>query len=93
MASIQVIAQQADQIFEQIMKIEPTAATVMSMFVPGAAPVIALVQPEIMMLAPAIDAALHKLASGDNAGGMQAILQLIMHLTQGMPNAPKLAQT
>jgi len=92
MSSVQVIAQQADPIFEEIMKLEPTAAMVMSMLMPGVAPVIALVQPEILMLAPAIDAAIHKLMKGDNVGAFQAIMQLIMHLTQGMPDSPKLSQ-
>lgn len=88
-ASIQVIAQEADKIFDAIMKIEPTAASVASMFVPGAAPVVAMVQPELLLLAPAIDKALEDLAAGANP--LQAVAELMMHITKGMPNAPALA--
>lgn len=90
-SSIQVIAQQADDIFDTIMKFEPTAAMIASAVIPGAAPVIAMVQPEIMLLAPAIDQALETLKNGDNP--LTAVMQLMMHITQGMPNAPALSPT
>jgi len=91
MSSIQVIAQQADAIFNEFMKVEPTISTVVSIFVPGAAPVVALVQPELLLLAPAIDSALQKLAAGANGDFAKAVLQMLMHVTDGMPNAASLA--
>ena len=89
MASVQVIAQETDKVFDAIMKIEPTIAGVASMFVPGAAPVVAMVQPEILLLAPAIDKALEDLAAGANP--LQAVAELMMHITKGMPNSPTLS--
>lgn len=77
---------------ESFMKIEPTIATVASMFVPGAAPVVAMVQPEILIALPFVELALKKIAAGQNMDGASAIFELIKHLMPGQANSPILAQ-
>lgn len=96
--SIQVIAQQGDEIFSKIMAAEPTVATIASALIPGAAPVLAMVQPELLILAPLIDKALKDIAASTSTGdaisaGAGALLTLIMHLSKGLPNSPVLGPT
>jgi hypothetical protein len=86
------IAATAEGVVEAVMKVEPTVATIASMFVPGAAPIIAMVQPEVMLAAPFIEQALKDLAAGNNGNVMTSFIQLLQHLTSGQPNSPILAQ-
>lgn len=88
MASLQVIAEQGSEIFQKIMEFEPTAATVASAVIPGAAPVVALVQPELLLFAPVLEKALSDLSAGNSGNAAASLLQLIMHNTSGLPNAP-----
>lgn len=80
----------AERVVESFMKVEPIIMTVSS-FVPGAAPVMALVHPAVIAAAPFIEQALHQLAAGNNGNALTAFLQLIQHLTSGQPNAAILA--
>lgn len=91
MASIQVIAHEASAAIKEIMKFEPTAAGIASAVIPGAAPVVALVQPEILLIAPAIEKAMDDLAAGNGGNAAQAVLEIIMHLSKGLPNSPVLS--
>lgn len=88
MASLQVIAQQGDEVFQKIMEFEPTVAGIASAVIPGAAPVVALVQPELLLFAPVLEKALTDLSEGNAGNAAASLLQLIMHNTAGLPNAP-----
>lgn len=90
MADVKTIAGEAESVVEGIMKVEPTVATIASMFVPGAAPIVAVVQPEVMLAAPFIENALKSLAAGNNGDVMTSFIQLLQHLTPGQPNSPVL---
>jgi hypothetical protein len=85
--SLQTFATTAEGVVEGIMKVEPTVATIASMFVPGAAPIVAMVQPEVMLAAPFIENALKSLAAGNNGDVLTAFIQLLQHITPGQPNA------
>lgn len=76
---------------ESFMKIEPTIATVASMFIPGAAPVVAMVQPEILIAIPFLEQALRKIAAGQNMDGASAMFELIKHLMPGQSNSTVLS--
>ena len=90
-SSLQTIAGTAEGVVEAVMKVEPTVATIASMFVPGAAPIIAMVQPEVMLAAPFIENALKSIAAGNNGDVMTSFIQLLQHLTPGQPNSGILA--
>jgi hypothetical protein len=85
------IAATAETVVEGIMKVEPTVATIASMFVPGAAPIVAMVQPEVMLAAPFIENALKALSAGNNGDVLSSFIQLLQHLTPGQANSPILA--
>lgn len=87
---IQTTATAIEKGIEGFMKIEPTIATVASMFVPGAAPVVAMVQPEILIAIPFVEQALRNIAAGQNMSGASAIFELIKHLMPNEANAPAL---
>jgi len=61
------------------------------MFVPGAAPIVAIVQPEVMLAAPFIENALKAIAAGNNGDVMTSFIQLLQHMTPGQPNASALS--
>ena len=88
---VQTTATAIEKSVEGFMKIEPTIATVASMFVPGAAPVVAMVQPEILIAIPFVEQALRNIAAGQNMSGASAIFELIKHLMPGESNAPALS--
>jgi hypothetical protein len=80
----------AEKVVEGVMKVEPIVASGL-MFVPGAAPVIALVQPFVVMAAPFLERALTDI-SGSNGGDMlNAFIELMQHISKGQPNSPILS--
>lgn len=86
--SISSIASTAEGVIENVMKVEPTVATIASMFVPGAAPIIAAIQPEVLLAAPFVENALKAISAGNGGDMMTAFIQLLQHLTPGQPNSP-----
>jgi hypothetical protein len=84
------IASTAEKVLESVMKFEPTVATMAGMFVPGAAPVVAMVQPELLILAPFVENALKAIAVGKGGNIADAFIELIQHITPGHPNSPSL---
>jgi len=91
MTDVKTVAATAEQVVEGVMKVEPTVATIASMFVPGAAPIVAIVQPEVMLAAPFIENALKAIAAGNNGDVMTSFIQLLQHITPGQPNASALS--
>jgi hypothetical protein len=85
-------AASAEQVVEGVMKVEPVVATIASMFVPDAAPIVAVVQPAVLLAAPFVENALKALADGNGGDAMGAFIQLLQHLTPGHPNAAGLGE-
>lgn len=80
----------AEKVVEEVAKVEPTAATVASMVIPGAAPIIATIQPFLLPAIPFIENALTALAQANGGNMLMAVLELIQHVTPGQPNSPVL---
>jgi hypothetical protein len=89
--TIATVAGEAEKVVEGVMKVEPTVATIASMFIPGAAPIVAMIQPEVLLAAPFVENALKALAAGNNGDVMTSFIQLLQHLTPGQPNSTVLA--
>lgn len=82
----------AEKVIEDVMKVEPAVATGASMFVPGAAPVVAAVQPMVLLAVPYIERALMAIAANNGGDAFGALLDLLNHVSPGRPNSPILAQ-
>ena len=93
MSTITDIASTTEKVIEGVMKVEPTIVGVSSMFVPGMAPVAAMVQPWVMTVVPYIEKALNDIASGNNSDSFAAFIELLQHISKGGPNSAVLSQT
>jgi hypothetical protein len=93
MTSIDVsgAAATAEKVIEDVMKVEPAIMTGVGMFVPGAAPITAMVQPWILMAAPYLERALTDIASGNGGDILNAIPELLQHISKGQPNSAVLS--
>jgi hypothetical protein len=78
----------AEKAVEAVMKVEPMIVTGVGMFVPGAAPILAMVQPWIVLAAPFLERALNDVAAGNNGDVLTAFFELIQHISKGQPNSP-----
>jgi len=88
--TVETVAGEAEKVVEAVMKVEPTIATISGMFVPGAGPIVAMIQPAILAAAPFVEQALNELAAGNNGNFMEAFIQLLQHLSPHHPNSPLL---
>jgi hypothetical protein len=88
---LKALAAKTEVAVEGVMKVEPTVVTIASMFVPGAEPILAKVQPMVLLAAPFVENALKELAAGNNGNVLLAFITLLQHLTAGQPNSPILA--
>ncbi len=93
MSSISEAAATAEKVVETVMKVEPTIVGVSSMFVPGAGPVLAMVQPWVITAVPFIEKALNDIAAGNNSDLFSAFIELLQHVSKGGPNSPILSPT
>ena len=87
---VKSIAGEAEKVVEAIVKVEPFIST-MAMFVPGAAPVMAVIHPAVVALAPLLEKALLDMTKGNNGDAFAAFIQMAMHISKGFPNSPLLA--
>lgn len=78
----------AEQVVTQIAKIEPTVASVVGMFVPGAAPIELAIQPFVPAILSFAVRALHDIANGNGGDIPAAVIELLQHNTKGQPNSP-----
>jgi hypothetical protein len=92
-SSVQSAAATAEKVIEGVMGVEPYVATIAGAAIPGAAPVVAMVQPMVVAAAPFVENALKSLAAGNGGDTLSAFVQLLQHLMPGMPNAAGLAPT
>jgi hypothetical protein len=90
---IKSAAASAEKVVETIARVEPTIATIASMFVPGAAPVVAMVQPAILMAIPFLERGLNDIAQSNGGDIMSAMIELLQHLSKSQPNSPILSST
>lgn len=81
----------AEKVVEEVAKLEPTLAGMASVFVPGAAPVVAAVQPIISLALPYVERALNDIAASNGGDLMAAFAELLGHLSKGLPNSQVLA--
>jgi hypothetical protein len=81
----------AEKVVEDVMKVEPMIASGVGMFVPGAAPILAMVQPWIVMAAPYLERALTDISSGNGNDVLGAFIELMQHVSKGGPNSPILS--
>jgi hypothetical protein len=84
------VAGAAGNVVTEIEKFEPTAANMVSMFVPGAAPIVAIVQPWAPLVLAYAERALSDIASDNNGDLPAALVDFINHIRAGKPNAPAL---
>jgi hypothetical protein len=93
--TVQTIATTTEKVIEGVMKIEPTIVGVSSMFVPGMAPIAAMVQPWVLTFVPYAEKALNDIAASNGSGGdiFSAFIELLQHVSKGGPNSPALSQT
>lgn len=77
----------ADQVLTSVMKVEPIIATGLSMLVPGAAPIVAAVQPQLVMAAPFIHRALQALEKQNGGDAFAAFLDFLNHISPGRTNS------
>jgi len=91
MADVKSIATEAEKVVEAIVRVEPFVST-MAAFVPGAAPVMAIVHPAVVALAPLIEKALMDVAAGHNGDAFSAFILMAQHISKGFPNIVALAQ-
>jgi hypothetical protein len=73
------------------MKVEPTIVGVSSMFIPGMAPIAAMVQPWVISTVPYIEKALNDIAAGNNGDLFASFIELLQHVSKGGPNSPALS--
>ena len=93
MTDVKSLATETEKVVEGILKVEPTIATIVGMFVPGAAPIMAVVQPAVLAAAPFVEKALNDLAAGNNGDMMEAFIQLLQHISPNHPNSSILSMT
>ena len=91
MTDVASVAGAAEKVVEGVMKIEPMIAAGVGMLVPGAAPIVAMVQPEVLMAAPYVERALTGIAAPNGGDAFAAFIAFLQHLTPGQPNAATLA--
>jgi len=91
MATIGEVAATTEKVIESVMKVEPTIVGISGMFVPGAGPVLAMVQPWVMTAVPYIEKALNDIASGNNSDLFSAFIELLQHVSKGGPNSAVLS--
>ena len=89
MMSMPEMAGTASATLRSIMRVEPMAAGIAGMFVPG----LTLVQPWIVMLAPYLEQSLDALSKGNNGDVVLSLSQLIQHVSVNGLNSPFLTPT
>lgn len=91
MSTVTEIAATTEKVIENVMKVEPTLVGVSSMFIPGAGPVLAMVQPWVLTAVPFVEKALTDIASGNNTDLFSAFVELLQHVSKGGPNSAVLS--
>jgi hypothetical protein len=85
------VAAEAEKAVEAVMKVEPMIATGVGMFVPGAAPIVAMVQPWVVFAAPYIERALKDISQNNGGDVLNAFMGLMAHISAGKPNSGALS--
>lgn len=91
MSVITETAAVAAQVVEKVAQAEPMVATVTGMFVPGAAPIVAMVQPWVVLALPYVERALLDVAASNGGDMMAGMIEFLQHITKGQPNSGALS--
>lgn len=83
MATIAAVATKTESIVEDVMKVEPTVA----MFVPGSS----VWQPFVLMAIPFIERALKDISAQNGGDILNAVIELIQHVSPNQPNSTVLS--
>lgn len=92
MTTVGEVAATTEKVIESVMKIEPTIVGVSSMFVPGAGPVLAMVQPWVLTVVPFVERALNDIAASNGNDLFSAFIEFMQHVKKGGPNSPALSE-
>lgn len=90
---IKSIAGEAEKVVEAVAKVEGPILTGVGMFVPGAAPVTAVLSHILPLIIPDIEKALNDIASGNNGDIFDTLLEFVNHIRQGKANSPVLSRS
>jgi hypothetical protein len=90
---LKTVAGTAEVVVQKIEEFEPTAATMASMFIPDAAPIVAMVQPWAPLVLGFAERALDDIAKGNGGDLPAAMIDFLNHVSAGKPNASALAPT
>jgi hypothetical protein len=77
----------AETVVEDIMKVEPVLANIAGAFIPG----VSAFQSMLTMFAPYVENALKAVAASNGGNALMAQLEVLNHMTPGMPNSPTLS--
>lgn len=89
-SQVQTIAGQIAGDVDQFQKIEPEIAFAAG-FIPGASPIISMIQPFEPTIMAFASRALHDIASNNGGDLPAAFIELMQHLTSGQPNSSTLS--
>lgn len=92
MSTITETAQVIEEGVKTFARVEPTIATVAGMFIPGAAPIVAMVQPWAPVALNFVERALDDIAKANGGDMMAALIELFQHISKGGPNSPVLTE-
>jgi hypothetical protein len=92
MTDLPTVAAEAETVIKDVMKVEPMIISGIGMFVPGAAPITAMIQPMILMAIPFVERALEDIQKNNSGDIFEAVIELIQHVSVGHPNSPTLSQ-
>ena len=81
----------AEKVVESIARVEGPILTGVGMFVPGAAPITAILSNVLPLLIPDIEKALTDIATGNNGDIFDTLLEFVNHIRTGKPNSPVLS--
>lgn len=70
--------------------VEPTVAGAISMFVPAASPIIAVIQPFMPAIMAFAARGIHDISTSNGGDVPAAIIEFIQHVTKGQPNSATL---
>lgn len=78
----------AEKVVESIARVEGPVLTGVGMFVPGAAPITAILSNVLPLIIPDIEKALTDIAAGNDGDIFDTLLEFVNHIRTGKPNSP-----
>ena len=88
---IRTLAADAEKVVEAIDRVDGPILAGVGMFVPGAAPITAVLQRVLPLIYPDIEKALMQIAQGNEGDLFDTMLEFVNHIRSGKANSPALA--